>query len=260
MTKQKREKEQVVLVDEDGSVRESAGEILTLDRDAAHRQGVLHRAVSVFVFNTGGELLLQKRGQQKNHSAGLWTNTCCTHPRKGEKPIVAARRRLAEEMGLKCELNEVWSFLYCCKVSNGLIEHEYDYVFMGSGDRDPSPNADEVADWAWIDTDDLGRDLRANPGRFTPWFRLSYHEVLKGRDRHNRKQTTAACRCRTLICTQRGLLCHLSSRKGRTGSLGIFAGSTQNDESWRSIRELKSADTLNVAPLPVPHRIQNPVR
>jgi len=179
MTKQRREKEQVVLVDEHGVVRESAGEILTLDKDTAHRQGVLHRAVSVFVFNTRGELLLQKRAQQKNHSAGLWTNTCCTHPRKGENPIVAARRRLVEEMGLKCELNEVWSFLYRCKVDNGLIEHEYDHVFVGSSDHDPSPNADEVADWAWMDTDDLGRDLRENPGRFTPWFRLSYHEVLK---------------------------------------------------------------------------------
>lgn len=181
MTKRKREKEQVVLVDEDGVVRESAGEILTLDRDTAHRQGVLHRAVSVFVFNTRGELLLQKRGQQKNHSAGLWTNTCCTHPRKGENPIVTARRRLAEEMGLKCELNEVSSFLYRCKVGNGLIEHEYDHVFVGSSDRDPSPNADEVADWAWIGTDDLRRELRENPGRFTPWFGLSYHEVLKSR-------------------------------------------------------------------------------
>jgi len=181
MTKQKREKEQVVLVDQDGVVRESAGEILTLDKDTAHRQGVLHGAVSVFVFNTRGELLLQKRRQQKNHSAGLWTNTCCTHPRKGENPIVAARRRLAEEMGLKCELTEVASFLYCCKVGNGLIEHEYDHVFVGSSDRDPSPNADEVADWAWMYTDDLGRDLRENPGRFTPWFGLSYHEVLKSR-------------------------------------------------------------------------------
>jgi isopentenyl-diphosphate delta-isomerase len=181
MTKQKREKEQVVLVDQDGVVRELDGEILTLDRGSAHRRGVLHRAVSVFVFNTRGELLLQKRGRQKSHSGGLWTNTCCTHPRKGENPIVAARRRLAEEMGLKCELNEVWSFLYWCRVGNRLVEHEYDHVFLGSSDHDPSPNADEVADWAWIGADDLGRDLRENPGRFTPWFRISYHEVLKSR-------------------------------------------------------------------------------
>lgn len=174
--------EQVVLVDESGVPLKSGGQILTLNRERAHRQGILHLAVSVFIFDMQGNphLLLQKRSYQKDHSGGLWANTCCTHPREGEDLLAAANRCLLEEMGLQCYLEEIWSFCYRAEVSNGLIEHEYDHVFLGFGSPllPFAPNAEEVANWDWADIRRLRRALKEHPEQYAPWFRLSYDTVL----------------------------------------------------------------------------------
>lgn len=173
--------EQVVLVDESGEVCQSGGEIQTLERKTAHRQGILHLAVSAFIFNTPGDLLLQRRSYRKDHSACLWANTCCTHPRKGEDPLAAAKRRLREEMGLSCEIREVCSLSYRCDVGSGLIEHEYDHLFVGLSESDPSPDPEEVVEWRWMSSDDVVRDLKERHEIYAPWFGLLYPEVLKRR-------------------------------------------------------------------------------
>ena len=167
-------REQVVLVDEDDR---EVGVAPKLD---AHVRGVLHRAFSVFVLNARGELLLQRRADAKYHSGGLWTNTCCGHPRPGEPVADAARRRLAEEMGFDCALASLGSFVYRAEVGP-LTEHELDHVFIGHHERDPSPDPDEVADWRWQDVDATIAEARAHPDRFTPWFALALEELLHGR-------------------------------------------------------------------------------
>ena len=154
-------------------------EIGTEEKLKAHRGGKLHRAFSVFVFNTSGELLLQKRSETKYHSGGLWTNTCCSHPRPGESHYCAARRRLNEEMGFDCELTGLFSFIYYAKLENNLFEHELDSVFVGRYDGQPVPNPDEVDDWKWMDVEKLKRDVGKNPGHYTYWFKLILNRVLK---------------------------------------------------------------------------------
>ena len=145
----------------------------------AHREGKLHRAFSVFVFNTSGELLLQKRSETKYHSGGLWTNTCCSHPRPGESHDCAARQRLYEEMGFDCELTELFSFIYRTKLEHNLFEHELDFVFVGRYDGQPVPNPNEVEDWKWMDIEELKRDVGKNPEHYTYWFKLILNRVLK---------------------------------------------------------------------------------
>src|SRR5215469_9008927 len=119
----------------------------------AHALGLLHRAVSVFVFSSGGDLLLQRRAAGKYHCGGAWSNTACGHPEAGETPESAAARRLRQEMGIDCPLHAAGAFLYRLPVGRGLIEHEYDHVFWGSSDAIPEPNPDEVEDWCWISLD-----------------------------------------------------------------------------------------------------------
>ena len=154
-------------------------EIGTEEKLKAHREGSLHRAFSIFIFNTVGELLLQKRADTKYHSAGLWTNTCCSHPRPGESHYDAARRRLNEEMGFDCELTEFFSFIYHTKLENNLFEHELDHVFIGHYDGQPAPNPDEVDDWQWMNIDKLKQAVGANPDHYTHWFKLILDRVLK---------------------------------------------------------------------------------
>jgi isopentenyl-diphosphate Delta-isomerase len=137
-----------------------------------HSRGALHRAFSVFVFNSTGQLLLQKRAGIKYHSKGLWSNTCCGHPRPGEATADAARRRLYEEMGFVCEVRKVFGFIYHVKLDGGLIEHEYDHVLVGNFDGTPDPSREEVADWKWAGLSTLRRDMRLRPDDFTYWFRL----------------------------------------------------------------------------------------
>jgi isopentenyl-diphosphate delta-isomerase len=136
-----------------------------------HRDGVLHRAFSIFVFDSRGRMLLQQRAANKYHSGGLWSNTCCGHPRHGEDTRAAARRRLIEEMGFDCELEEVDVMVYRAPVSVGLIEHEYDHLLVGQFDGNPFPDPEEAYDWVWVEIDHLLARANACPDAFTVWFR-----------------------------------------------------------------------------------------
>lgn len=154
-------------------------EIGTEEKLKAHREGKLHRAFSIFIFNAKWELLLQKRAATKYHSGSLWTNTCCSHPRPGESHYCAARRRLNEEMGFDCGLTELFSFVYHTKLENNLFEHELDHVFVGIFDGRPIPNLKEVDDWKWMSIDSLERDVGENPDHYTHWFKLILNRVIK---------------------------------------------------------------------------------
>jgi len=146
----------------------------------AHREGKLHRAFSIFVFNSRGEMLLQKRAIRKYHSGGLWTNTCCSHPKVGETVLAAAHRRLKEEMGFDCKLTEVFNFIYKAKLDKNLTEYEFDHVLIGKFDGDPTINKNEVAESKWIDSKYLVKDIKNSPQIYTFWFKKCYNKVLKG--------------------------------------------------------------------------------
>ena len=167
----KRSREEVVLVDE------SDQPIGIAEKIAVHRNGALHRAFSVFVFNSSGELLLQRRTSTKYHSRNLWSNTCCGHPRPDESIERAARRRLKEEMGFDSTLTPLFKFLYRAKLEDGLVEHEYDHVLVGRFEGVPTPNPKEVSDWKWIELNALKTDLKEHPDRYTYWFRISIDRV-----------------------------------------------------------------------------------
>ena len=149
----------------------------TMEKMEAHEKGVLHRAFSIFIFNEKGELMLQQRALSKYHSPGLWTNTCCSHPREGEKTIDAAHRRLIEEMGFDCEIKEVFSFTYKADVGQGLTENEFDHVYIGKFDDDPKINPDEVNDWKFVSMEEIRKDMKLSPEQYTVWFRIAYEEV-----------------------------------------------------------------------------------
>jgi isopentenyl-diphosphate delta-isomerase len=150
----------------------------TMDKMAAHKSGTMHRAFSVFIFNSQGQLLLQQRALDKYHSGGLWTNTCCSHPRLGEMTIDAAHRRLQEEMGMECDLTELFQFTYRHEFENGLIENEYDHVFMGISDELPLPNPAEAAGYRFMDIDLLNFELAEQPDQYTAWFKICLEQVL----------------------------------------------------------------------------------
>jgi isopentenyl-diphosphate Delta-isomerase len=157
----------------------------TLDRELgvmekmdAHRQGKLHRAFSVFIYNDKGEMLLQQRADSKYHSAGLWTNACCSHPYPGEDVMVAAGRRLLEEMGVKADLVFFFSFIYHANLENGLIEHEFDHVLLGMSNHNPIIDPDEVKAYRWMSNDDIIKELDCSPDRFTVWFRIAFPMLL----------------------------------------------------------------------------------
>jgi isopentenyl-diphosphate Delta-isomerase len=150
----------------------------TEEKLKAHREGMLHRAFSVFVFNAEGQLLLQQRSPEKYHSGGLWTNTCCSHPRPDEDVEAAAARRLAEEMGIVCPLRKAFSFVYREDVAPGLVEHEFDHVFIGRFDGVAQPDPNEASDARWVDRAVLQRELEERPENYSAWFRLSIDRVL----------------------------------------------------------------------------------
>lgn len=159
---------------------DTAGKVTgTMDKMAAHRSGALHRAFSVFIFNSKGQLLLQQRAFDKYHSGGLWTNTCCSHPRLGEMTVAAAHRRLAEEMGIAAELTELFQFSYRHQFDNGLIEHEYDHVFIGISDQLPDINPTEVAAFKYEEIDALILAMNEQPDNYTPWFKICLEQVVK---------------------------------------------------------------------------------
>ena len=164
--------EQVILVDENDR---STGTAEKLD---AHRRGLLHRAFSVFIFDGKGRLLLQRRAASKYHSGGLWTNTCCSHPRPGEAIVDAASRRLTEEMGIACQLELAFVTTYRANVDPDLIEHEVVHVFLGTYEGDIAPDPDEVEAWRWTTVDDLLTDIDAHPATYTVWFRHYVEDFL----------------------------------------------------------------------------------
>jgi isopentenyl-diphosphate delta-isomerase len=168
--------EQVILVDQDD--RET-GVCEKLD---AHQRGQLHRAFSVFVLDKRGALLIQQRAVTKYHTGGLWTNTCDGHPRPGETVQEAARRRLLEEMGFECDLTEAFAFTYYAALGDDLVEHEYDHVLVGRFDGEPTPDPREASDWRWVDAKTLAEEMREQPDRYAPWFKIAFQEYLSHAD------------------------------------------------------------------------------
>lgn len=151
----------------------------TMEKLEAHRKGVLHRAFSVFVFNGNNEMLLQQRASTKYHSGGLWTNACCSHPRPKEATEEAAKRRLLEELGFVAPLMKIFDFTYYAAFANGLIEHEFDHVYVArySGLIDPNPA--EVMNFHFKSVVDIWEDLTAYPETFTEWFTIAFPRVVK---------------------------------------------------------------------------------
>lgn len=160
----------VILVNESDMPQGTAGKL------DAHLQALLHRAFSVLIFNTRGEMLIQQRAAGKYHSPLLWTNACCSHPLPGEETAHAANRRLHEEMGITTPLRFLFSFRYRAELEGGLTEHELDHVFIGITDALPLPDRSEVAACRYASFGDLLRDALYNPGAYTAWFRILLHD------------------------------------------------------------------------------------
>lgn len=170
--------ERVVLVDENDK------EIGSEEKIKAHEDGgKLHRAFSVFIFNSKGELLLQKRAVSKYHFGGLWTNTCCSHPHPDEPIEKTVHEKLKQEMGFDTELKEVFTFIYRAEFDNGLTEHEFDHVFIGKFDGEPQPNPEEADDWKWVNVEELQRDVKENPDIYTPWFKIALERVVSEKEK-----------------------------------------------------------------------------
>ena len=164
--------EEVILVNDNDE------EISTMEKIEAHKKGMLHRAFSIFIFNSKSELLIHKRAMGKYHSEGLWTNTCCSHPRPGEDLIKAANRRLMEEMGLSCKLQPAFSFVYKIVFPSGLIEHELDHVIIGASEEKPVINKNEVSEWKYISLEELRKDTENTPEKYTQWFMMCYEKAF----------------------------------------------------------------------------------
>lgn len=164
--------EKVILVD----IKDK--EIGIEEKIKAHQEGKLHRAFSIFVFNSKGKVLLQKRAKTKYHSGGLWTNTCCSHPIPKEDIEKTIHRRLKEEMGFDCELKKNFSFIYKANFNNDLSEHEFDYVFTGIFNGKPHPNPKEVEGWKWINSEELKKDIKEKPEKYTLWFKIAFEKYL----------------------------------------------------------------------------------
>lgn len=150
----------------------------TMEKMEAHYQAALHRAFSVFLFNSRGEMLLQQRAKSKYHSGGLWTNACCSHPRPGEETANAANRRLHEEMGISAQLKKIFDFTYKASFDNGLTEHEYDHVFTGNFSGIIKPNKNEVQDYCFKSMEDLEISLQSHPHKYTAWFHIAFPKVM----------------------------------------------------------------------------------
>jgi isopentenyl-diphosphate Delta-isomerase len=162
----------VILVDEHDAP------VGLMEKMEAHRKGLLHRAYSVFIFNNNGEMLLQQRALTKYHCGGLWTNTCCSHPYSGEDIKKAAGKRLFEEMGFTTLIEKIFDFIYKAEFDNGLIEHEYDHVFIGYYDGTVAPEKNEVHSYKYVAIPELLLQISTNPNSFTPWFKIALPNVL----------------------------------------------------------------------------------
>jgi len=157
-------------------VNEKDQQLGLMNKMEAHEKGKLHRAFSVFIFNKNGEMLVQQRALDKYHSPGLWTNTCCSHQREGESNLEAGKRRLYEEMGFSCELEEMFWFVYRAEFDNGLTEHELDHVMTGTYDQDPEINPEEVASFKWMMPAAVKQDIADRPELYTEWFKIIFNE------------------------------------------------------------------------------------
>lgn len=165
--------EYVVLVDE------LDNKVGLMEKMEAHINPTLHRAFSIFIFNSKNEMLLQQRALSKYHTPGLWTNTCCSHPRDGESLHDATKRRLQEEMGMQCELKEAFSFIYKADVMQGLVEHEFDHVFIGTSDDLPIINKDEVESFRYDTVQNIKADIERNPQNYTAWFKIAFDKLIE---------------------------------------------------------------------------------
>ncbi len=145
----------------------------------AHEKGLLHRAFSVFVFNDKNELMLQQRALSKYHSPGLWTNTCCSHQREGESNIEAGKRRLQEEMGFTTDLKDTMAFIYKAPFDNGLTEHEFDHILVGNFNDVPNLNPEEVSAWKWMKLEEVQKDMKNHPERYTEWFKIIFDKYYQ---------------------------------------------------------------------------------
>jgi len=157
-------------------------------QDCHEGEGVLHRAFSLFIFNTEGKLLLQKRAPEKRLWPGYWSNSCCSHPRAGESMPEAVVRRLEQELGIRADLQFIYKFIYQARFGTAGSENEFCWVYAGRGDETVVANSTEISDWRYLGADDVDRELDADPDSFTPWFRLEWR-ALRG---EYRKQLTAA--------------------------------------------------------------------
>jgi isopentenyl-diphosphate delta-isomerase len=161
----------VILVDEKDN------QIGTGEKLETHRQAKLHRAFSILIYNSKGEMMLQLRAKTKYHGGDLWTNVCCGHPRPGEAVEQAAHRRLKEEMGFDCPLTKIFDYIYKVSLDKGMNEHEFLHVFKGIFDGVPKLNPEEADDWKWVSMKDLREDMGKNPQNYTPWFKLSMEKI-----------------------------------------------------------------------------------
>lgn len=162
--------EQVVLISENDEV------LGLMEKMQAHVNGVLHRAFSVFLFNSKGEMLLQKRADHKYHSPGQWTNAVCSHPRISETYEEGAKRRMMEELGIEADIHPKFNFIYKAEVGNDLWEHELDHVFTGFYEGDFCLNEEEVSEVRYISMEELDAEMKARPNHFTEWFKIILEE------------------------------------------------------------------------------------
>lgn len=163
--------DEVILVDEQDV------EMGTMEKMEAHQKALLHRAFSVFIFNSNGEMLLQQRASHKYHSPLLWSNTCCSHPRPGETVEAAATRRLQEELGFTCTVKKAFSFVYKTAFDNGLTEHEFDHVFIGIYNDAIIPNANEVAMVTYKSMEEIEASINTHPEKYTSWFKIAFPKL-----------------------------------------------------------------------------------
>jgi isopentenyl-diphosphate Delta-isomerase len=165
--------EEVILVNERDE------QIGLMEKMEAHRKGTLHRAFSVFIFNDRNEMLLQQRAISKYHSGGLWTNACCSHPRANEETEAAACRRLQEELGFSTPLTKIFDFHYNATFDNGLIEHEFDHVYVGTYNGSITPNQSEVKDYCYKKMEEIDATIQSHPHKYTAWFCIAFPKVAE---------------------------------------------------------------------------------
>lgn len=174
------QQEQVILVNEKDEWLGTMGKL------QAHKNGALHRAFSVFIINNNNEVLLQQRALSKYHSGGLWSNACCSHPAPGESTLAAAHRRLQEEMGFDCDLENIFSLRYTSDVGNNLIENEYDHIYIGYYSGDVNIDTNEAKDYAYVSVDKIKEMMQESPEIFTAWFKLAIPKFLDYLEQHTK--------------------------------------------------------------------------